>query len=101
MAVIALLLLFHFFATLLLALSEDLGGDRDFPFIALMFETMSGLATVGLSTGITPSLTDVGKLILCGTMFLGRIGPITLAYALQRRQHRARFRFAETPVRIG
>jgi trk system potassium uptake protein TrkH len=101
MAVIALFLLFHFLATLLLALSEDLGGDRDFPFIALMFEAMSGLATVGLSTGITPALTDAGKLILCGTMFLGRIGPLTLAYALQRRQHRARFRFAETPVRIG
>jgi trk system potassium uptake protein TrkH len=66
-----------------------------------MFEAMSALATVGLSTGITPGLTTAGKIVLCLAMFAGRLGPLTIAYALQRHQRPARYRFPEEPVRIG
>jgi trk system potassium uptake protein TrkH len=62
---------------------------------------MSALATVGLSTGITPSLTDAGKLLLCAIMFFGRLGPLTAAYALQRHQRSTRLRFPAVAVRIG
>lgn len=101
MAVIAIMLTVHFVATSALAASEALWGGREVGFIALMFETMSALATVGLSTGITPDLTTAGKLVLCVTMFFGRLGPLTVAYALQRRQRPARHRFSAAQVRIG
>ncbi|MGH2535227.1 MAG: TrkH family potassium uptake protein [Thermomicrobiales bacterium] len=101
MTVIAIMLIAHFVTTLLLAATEDLLGNSDAGFLALMFEAMSALATVGLTTGITPSLTDAGKLVLCAAMFFGRIGPLTAAYALQRRQQVIRYRLPEASVRIG
>ena len=44
-----------------------------------LFETFSAIATVGLSRGLTPELTTFGKLIIIASMYLGRIGPISLA----------------------
>ncbi|MGH2561842.1 MAG: TrkH family potassium uptake protein [Thermomicrobiales bacterium] len=101
MTVVAIMLIVHFLATLLLAATEDLFADGNASFLALMFEAMSALATVGLTTGITPSLSDAGKLLLCGVMFFGRVGPLTAAYALQRRQQAIRYRLPEASVRIG
>ena len=101
MAVIAVMLAVHFVATAALAATEAIAGGQEFGFIALMFETMSALATVGASTGITPDLSTAGKLVLCATMFFGRLGPLTVAYALQRRQRPARYRFPASAVRIG
>jgi trk system potassium uptake protein TrkH len=101
MTVIVLMMLAHFLTTGLLAATEDLLADNEVSFIALMFEAMSALATVGLSTGITPSLSTAGKLVLCGAMFFGRLGPLTAAYALQRRDQPVPFRLPVAPVRIG
>jgi len=58
-------------------------------FLEAFFECISALATVGLSTGITASLSDPGKLLLVLLMLLGRLGPITAAVALasQRRPY--------------
>ena len=100
-AIIVLFVAIHFIATLSLALTEDWLAGAEVGFLDLMFEAMSALATVGLTTGITPSLSDPGKLVLCATMFIGRLGPLTAAFALQRRQARATYRFPETSVRIG
>ncbi len=52
------------------------------PFEGLLFEVASALGTVGLSTGITAQLTPVGKLILIGLMFIGRLGPLAFGVAL-------------------
>jgi trk system potassium uptake protein TrkH len=101
MTVIAIMLTVHFAATALLVASQHRAGREEFSFVALMFEAMSALATVGLSTGITPSLTDAGKLLLCAVMFFGRLGPLTAAYALQRHQRPTRLRFPAVAVRIG
>lgn len=101
MAIVALFGLAHFAATLALALTENTLRGADLPFIALLFEAASALATDGLSTGITPGLSTAGKLVLCATMFLGRVGPLTAVYAIQRRQRPTRYRSPETPVRIG
>lgn len=101
MAVVVLFVLLHFGFTAALAVSEDLLAAKELDFIQLLFETMSALATVGLSTGITPALTPAGKLILCLAMFVGRIGPLTAAYALQQRQERVLYRFPDEAVRIG
>jgi trk system potassium uptake protein TrkH len=59
------------------------------------------MATVGLSTGITPTLSTPGKIILCIAMFFGRLGPLTAAYALQRRQKPVRYRYPEAMIRLG
>lgn len=48
------------------------------PARALLFEATSALGTVGLSLGITPSLDGIGKIIIMLTMFIGRVGPLTL-----------------------
>lgn len=90
----------HFIVTLALAGTEHLYGVQP-SFQALLFEAMSALATVGLTTGITPELSTPGKIILVLAMFFGRIGPLTAAYALQRRQAVKRYRFPETNVNIG
>ncbi len=66
---------------LLLTLIEPTSGGR-FSWLALCFEATSAIATVGLSMGITPFLTDYGKMILIALMYLGRIGPLTLLLSI-------------------
>lgn len=101
LAIAVLFLLTHFVLAILLVLSEGTFNNNEFNFVALMFEAMSALATVGLTTGITPDISTAGKLILCAAMFFGRLGPITAAYALQRRQQHPRYRFPEAHIRLG
>jgi trk system potassium uptake protein TrkH len=67
----------------------------------LAFEVVSALATVGLSTGITPLLTTPGKLVVIVAMFVGRIGPLTLALLLERRTRRSNVEYPEERVGIG
>lgn len=55
---------------------------ESFPFEALMFEVASGLGTVGLSTGITASLSPLGKLVVTLLMFVGRLGPLAFGMSL-------------------
>lgn len=52
------------------------------PFVDILFEAASGLGTVGLSMGLTPSLSDVGKLVIVLLMLCGRVGPLTFGIAL-------------------
>ena len=75
--------------------------SEGFPFIQILFETVSAFATVGLSTGITNELSQLGRLIIILTMFLGRIGPLTLALVLAQREEAAPYRYAEERVKIG
>lgn len=57
--------------------------DR-FDFLDILFESVSAFATVGMTRGITPHLTDTSKVILAFTMFMGRVGPTTLAIGLMK-----------------
>ena len=70
-------------------------------FFELLFEVVSAFGTVGLSVGITPQLSSVGKLILSLVMFSGRLGPLSIAVALSRKEPRSRFQYAEENVMIG
>ena len=85
--VIALFLLIYGVGVVALSTAEHHVGDRETSMFDLMFEAMSALATTGVSTGITPTLTAAGKLILCALMLVGHLGPLITVYALQRRQH--------------
>jgi potassium uptake TrkH family protein len=68
---------------------------------AVLFETVSAFATVGLSTGITDDLPPAGQLLLTALMFLGRLGPITLASALALRERGRRYELPEERTIIG
>jgi len=54
------------------------------PFEWIIFEAFSAFGTVGLSMGLTAELSNAGKIIIMALMFIGRVGPITLAFALAR-----------------
>ncbi len=83
-----------FFAAILLSVTD---GGR---FLDMLFEVISAFGTVGLSCGITAGLTIAGKFIIILTMFLGRIGPMTLAIALASRDE-ADFKLPEENVMVG
>ena len=59
--------------------------QREKNYLALFFESVSALSTVGLSMGVTPTLNDAGKLILCGAMFVGRVGPLAILWSFLSR----------------
>ena len=69
-----------FISTILLSLTMDKS------LIDIMYETVSATATVGLSRNLTPSLNIFGKIIIIITMYLGRVGPITLAIAFKSKK---------------
>jgi trk system potassium uptake protein TrkH len=83
------------FSTMLLCMTEK------FSFIQILFEAVSAFSTAGLSTGITGDLTDVGKLCLVITMFIGRIGPVTFALALAMRSKKDVVNYPEGKITIG
>ncbi len=70
-------------------------------FVQVLFESISAIATVGASTGITSDLPDAARLWLVPAMFVGRLGPLTLVLALAARSTRVRYRPAEESIRIG
>jgi trk system potassium uptake protein TrkH len=59
--------------------------EPDKSFLSLLFEVVSAFGTVGLSLGITPFLSVIGKLCIVVLMFLGRVGPLTLVLAVGSR----------------
>ncbi len=73
----------------------------DFGLDAVLFETVSAFGTVGLSTGITDDLSAAGQLVLTALMFLGRLGPITLASALALRERGRRYELPEERTIVG
>jgi len=70
-------------------------------FMQVLFEVTSAFGTVGLTTGITPSLSTAGKGWLILTMFAGRVGPITLAFAIAMRARKAQIQYPEGKIIIG
>jgi trk system potassium uptake protein TrkH len=83
------------FVTMLLSTTEDQ------QFLKILFETTSAFGTVGLTVGITPELTDFGKIVIALTMFAGRLGPLTLAYALGPKSEKELYRYPEGKITIG
>lgn len=88
----------------LLMTTETAGQTADASqrlFLPVLFETFSAFGTVGLSMGITPQLTTTGKLALAALMFIGRVGPMTVAFAVATRTSQPRFRYADENVMVG
>lgn len=72
-----------------------------FSFEAVLFEVISAFGTVGLSLGITPELSAPAKLLVAFVMFIGRIGPLTLAVALAARSKASLVRLPEERMIVG
>jgi trk system potassium uptake protein TrkH len=70
-------------------------------FLAYLFEAVSAFGTVGLSMGVTPTLTSAGKAVIIVLMLLGRVGLLTIAYVVTTRERVTLFRYAEEKVMIG
>jgi trk system potassium uptake protein TrkH len=87
-----------FIATLALSITENSNG---FTMSEIMFEAGSALGTVGLTTGITPSLTTAGKLIIIAAMLIGRLGPLTLLAALTFDLKPVRYNYPDEAVIVG
>jgi trk system potassium uptake protein TrkH len=76
-------------------------ATTDADFVRVVFEGVSAFGTVGLSTGITPDLSTPSRLFIIVVMFIGRVGPLTLALSLAAHQPPARYRFPTEAVSIG
>ena len=93
-----------FLAAFLLDFTE--GGDMPHTvvrgqFLEILFESVSAFCTVGLSTGLTASLSMAGKWIIIALMFIGRLGPFVLIAALQSVQETPYYRLPEESIMIG
>ncbi|WP_233566658.1 TrkH family potassium uptake protein [Cohnella endophytica] len=82
-------------ATMILSTTENAA------FLKILFEVTSAFGTVGLTLGLTAHLTLAGKIIIIIMMFIGRLGPLTLTYALGPRKERQLYRNAEGKIIIG
>jgi len=71
------------------------------PFVTVLFDAISALATAGGSTGVTESADVLGRIVLIVAMFAGRLGPLTLALVLAARSRPAPYRHALETIRIG
>jgi trk system potassium uptake protein TrkH len=68
--------------------------------LPLLFEAVSAFGTVGLSAGVTPTLSPAGRLLIVLLMFVGRVGPLTVALVASGVSG-PRYRYAEESVMVG
>ncbi|NEO18301.1 MULTISPECIES: TrkH family potassium uptake protein [unclassified Moorena] len=83
-------------STLLISLAEP-----NMDFIEILFEVVSAFATVGLSTGITPDVSTLAKLVLIGTMYIGRVGVLLLMASLLGEPRPSSVHYPEENLLVG
>lgn len=94
-AICAIAILVIIIDLLVLSLTEK------FSFLEIVFETFSAFGTVGLSMGITSSLSVLGKIIMCLTMLVGRIGPLLIGYSIRGKTQPVLIKYPEGVLLIG
>lgn len=95
-ALISVVLLLSLGSVIILSLTEN--AD----FMTILFEVASAINTVGLSLGLTPFLSTLGKLIIILLMFIGRVGPLTIVMALSLKQKSENsIKYIEEKILIG
>ena len=97
--ILAIAILWNAVGVYLLAITENCGDI--FQLEDLIFEQVSAFATVGLSTGVTPHLSLVGKIWIILTMFVGRLGPLTIALVIVQRKVQPLYALPSERVMIG
>ena len=68
--------------------------------LALLFESVSAIATVGVSMDLTPSLNTIGRFVIMALMFIGRVGPITVLLSLMTKKEK-HVSYAPTDISVG
>ena len=86
---------------LVIVVAMVLSTTEDASFLTILFESTSAFGTVGLSMGLTGDLTSFGKAVISFTMFAGRLGMLTLAYALGPKKGKDLYRHPEGKIIIG
>ena len=86
---------------IILSVSFVLTITENAGLVDILYETVSALATVGASKGITAGLTRHGKILITLCMYLGRLGPMTMAFAFGMKARKSLIRFPESFVSIG
>ena len=81
-------------------LRQALLDGAELALIDVAFEIFSAFSTVGLSLGITASLTTASKLVVIVVMFLGRVGTLTILVAITRKSTELRYKYPEESVFI-
>jgi trk system potassium uptake protein TrkH len=95
MALIAISIMLIFIIIFLLMIIEP------FSFEHIAFEVISAFGTVGLSMGITPYLSETGRILITILMYFGRIGPLTFIFALSRKKMQTDYQFSEEKISVG
>ncbi|MDU8964797.1 MAG: TrkH family potassium uptake protein [Clostridium sp.] len=70
-------------------------------FIDLLYETTSAFGTVGITLGLTPNLSSIGKVLIMLMMYFGRVGPLTVMLALTRKRKKSGYKYPEGKILIG
>lgn len=84
-----------FFILFILTITEEA------PLNMLIFEVISAFGTVGMSLGLTTELSGIGKALIAFMMFAGRVGPLTLVFALAKNRKKLPYKYAEEKIMIG
>ena len=90
---------YNIIAIFLLAITES--GNENITILQIVFEQVSAFATAGLSMGITSELSGLGKIIIIISMYIGRVGTLTLALALSNTVMTNSYRYPEGHVMVG
>lgn len=85
-------------ATIIMAITEESTGQSMF---SVFFEIISAFATTGLSLGATPALTTAGRLCIIACMFVGRLGPVSLAMSMSNQPGVLAKRYPEENIVVG
>lgn len=92
----------NFIGIMLLSVSEwQILSLPGFTITDLVFEQVSAFSTVGLSLGVTGFLSETGKYIIIGSMFVGRVGTFTIAFALAGKFVQQKFKYPEAETIVG
>jgi potassium uptake TrkH family protein len=96
------LVVFAFSITIILLSTFILTITEPFSFLDLLFEEISAFATVGLSRGITADLSEAGEIVLILSMLIGRIGAMTMAFAITAPKEQVKVEYpTEKSIMIG
>ena len=92
---------FMTYLILTVAVGVIISAIEDLPFITAFFESVSAMATVGVTLGVTPSLGMVSKLLLAFLMLCGRVGSITMLLAFSSDKRVTNSRLPLEKVQVG
>ena len=75
--------------------------EKGATFMSIFYETISAFGTAGLTLGLTPDLSNIGRILIIIMMYLGRVGPLTVVLSLTRKKEKSGVKYPEGKILIG